>query len=85
MWIHTDDCFVRGERDEDLDYIRNSFGNRFGIKRVDPRFMLGLYANIIVVPDGSKVLEFTQPDFVEGASSSGVQFLQCVAIGAGSA
>ena len=23
MWIHTDDCFVRDERDEDLEYIRN--------------------------------------------------------------
>ena len=75
MWIHTDDCFVRGERDEDLDYIRNSFGNRFGIKRVDPRFMLGLYANIIVVPDGSKVLEFTQPDFVESMLSEFGQYV----------
>ena len=69
MWIHTDDCFVRGERDEDLEYIRNSFGNRFGIKRVDPRFMLGLYSNIIDAPDGSKVLEFTQPDFIENMLS----------------
>ena len=30
---------------------------------------LGLYANIMDVPDGSKVLEFTQPDFVESMLS----------------
>ena len=36
------DSIQRGERQEDLDYIRNSFGNRFGIKRVDPKYMLGI-------------------------------------------
>ena len=48
LWIHTDDCFLRGERLEDLEYIRNSFGNRFGIKKVDPRYMLGLLSEITV-------------------------------------
>ena len=35
MWVHTDDCCVRGERQEDLDDIRNSFKNRCGMKRVN--------------------------------------------------
>ena len=65
LWIHTDDCFLRGERLEDLEYIRNSFGNRFGIKKVDPRYMLGLLSEITVMPDGTWELELTQPEFVE--------------------
>lgn len=65
MWIHTDDCFVRGERNSDLDYIRNSFGNRFGIKRVDPRYMLGILSELTQQQDGSWELELTQPEFVE--------------------
>eukprot|EP01048_Picozoa_sp_COSAG05_P000633 COSAG05_NODE_18_length_34957_cov_44.338115_12_plen_81_part_00 len=31
--------------------------------------MLGLYSNIMDVPDGSKVLELTQPDFIENMLS----------------
>ena len=56
-------------------------GNRFGIKRVDPRFMLGLYSNIIDLPDGSKLLELTQPDFVESMLSEFGEYLPDKAVG----
>ena len=37
--------------------------------------MLGLYSNIVDLPDGSKLLEFTQPDFVENMLSEFGEYL----------
>jgi hypothetical protein len=55
---------VQGERDEDLSYIKTSFGERFGIKDVDPRYFLGCLME--VEDQGSyRTLSITQPDFVE--------------------
>ena len=53
-----------GEREEDLEYIKQSFGQRFGIKDVDPRYFLGC---LMEIEDKGeyKTLTITQPDFVE--------------------
>ena len=56
---------MQGERSEDLEYIRQSFGDKFGIKKVDPRYFLGCLMGIEPQPDGSYTLTITQPDFVE--------------------
>jgi hypothetical protein len=62
--VYVDDCRVQGERDEDLSYIKTSFGERFGIKDVDPRYFLGCLME--VEDQGSyRTLSITQPDFVE--------------------
>ena len=63
--VYVDDCYVQGERSEDLEYIRQSFGDKFGIKKVDPRYFLGCLMEIEPQPDGSYTLTITQPDFVE--------------------
>ena len=63
--VYVDDCYVQGERNEDLEYIRQSFGDKFGIKKVDPRYFLGCLMEIEPQPDGSYTLTITQPDFVE--------------------
>ena len=60
----VDDRRIQGEREEDLAYIKHSFGQRFGIKDVDPRYFLGC---LMEIEDqvGYKTLTITQPDFVE--------------------
>ena len=44
--VYVDDCRIQGEREEDLEYIKHSFGQRFGIKDVDPRYFLGCLMEI---------------------------------------
>ena len=62
--VYVDDCRIQGEREEDLEYIKQSFGQRFGIKDVDPRYFLGCLMEI--EDQGEyKTLTITQPDFVE--------------------
>ena len=34
------------ERESDLEFIRDAFGERFGIKNVDPRYFLGCLMEI---------------------------------------
>ena len=63
--VHTDDVEVHSEREEDAEYIRRSFGDKFGISRTDPRFMLGVLKEITVLPDGSSIMECSQPEFCE--------------------
>ena len=63
--VYVDDCHVQGERDEDLEYIRRSFGDKFGIKRADPKYFLGYLMEIEPQTDGSYTLTITQPNFVE--------------------
>ena len=48
--VHTDDVEVHSEREEDAEYIRRSFGDKFGISRTDPRFMLGVLKEITILP-----------------------------------
>ena len=36
MLLYVDDCHAQGERESDLEFIRDTFGERFGIKNVDP-------------------------------------------------
>ena len=63
--VHTDDVEVHSEREEDAEYIRRSFGDKFGISRTDPRFMLGVLKEIKALPDGSHMMECSQPEFCE--------------------
>ena len=65
MLLYVDDCYAQGERESDLEFIRDAFGERFGIKNVDPRYFLGCLMEIEQQTDGTSTLTVTQPDFVE--------------------
>ena len=65
MLLYVDDCYAQGERESDLEFIWDAFGERFGIKNVDPRYFLGCLMEIEQQTDGTSTLTVTQPDFVE--------------------
>jgi hypothetical protein len=60
-----DVCYLQGERVEDLENIRRSFGDAFGIKREDPKYFMGYSMEIETLTNISRTLTITQPDFVE--------------------
>jgi len=53
MLLYVDDCYAQGERESDLEFIRDAFGERFGIKNVDPRYFLGCLMEIEQQTDGT--------------------------------
>ena len=63
--MSVDDCYLQGEREEDLEYIRRSFGDAFGIKRADPKHFMGYSMEIETLTNMSRTLTITQPGFVE--------------------
>ena len=51
-----DVCYLQGERVEDLEYIRRSFGDAFGIKREDPKYFMGYSMEIETLTNISSTL-----------------------------
>jgi len=62
MSVHTDDCQLIGDDEEDLKYIRDKFAEKYGIKDCNPEDMLGVKMELS--KDGTE-MELTQTAYIE--------------------
>ena len=49
----------------DLEYVKQAFHEQYGVTNGNPAFMLGVKREITTLDDGTRVLEYSMPQFIE--------------------
>jgi hypothetical protein len=63
--IYTDDVDCVGANMGDLEYVKQAFHEQYGVTHGNPAFMLGVKREITTLDDGTRVLEYSMPQFIE--------------------
>jgi hypothetical protein len=65
LTVYTDDCDLIGENATDLQFIKKSFDDKYGVKECDPEIMLGVRRTVTTTKSGVRELQLTQPDYID--------------------